>query len=63
MTCFSTEIYVCSVERLMDHIAMTGNPTLDPLFVTAKGKRCQLQLRKNYRDDPKLLFALLYTHG
>ncbi|KAF6024297.1 GGNBP2 [Bugula neritina] len=53
-----------SVERMLEHLALSGNKTLDPMQITkTKGKRCQITLKKNYKEDPKLLFALFYVHG
>lgn len=56
---------VCSVERLLDHLVLTGNSTLDPLQACGgtRGQRCQITLKKNYQDDPKLLFAMFYIYG
>jgi len=56
--------YYDSVERMLEHLALSGNKTLDPMQITkTKGKRCQITLKKNYKEDPKLLFALFYVHG
>jgi len=49
---------------MLEHLALSGNKTLDPMQITkTKGKRCQITLKKNYKEDPKLLFALFYVHG
>ena len=51
-----------SIERMLDHLAMSGHATLDPMHVTMKGKRCQMTLTKSYREDPKLLFSMFYIY-
>ncbi|XP_067929265.1 gametogenetin-binding protein 2-like [Watersipora subatra] len=53
-----------SVERMLDHLALSGNSTLDPMQISSsRAKHCQITLKRNFRDDPKLLFAMFYIYG
>ena len=49
---------------MLDHLALSGNGTLDPMQVSSsRAKHCQITLKKNFMEDPKLLFAMFYIYG